>query len=52
MYDIGSKLLNKIKIMHINSLICLKSNEGEGDSLRIVRGVRQMCVMFLWVFNV
>ena len=52
MYDVGSKLLNGIKSMYVNSLACLKVKGGESECFRINSCVRQGCIMSPWLFNV
>ena len=47
MYDEGGKLLNGIKSMSINSLICVRVNGSESECFRINSGVRQGCIMSL-----
>ena len=51
MYSIGSKLLNVIKSMYINSLACIRVKGGESECYRIT-SVRQGCIMSPWLFNV
>ena len=48
----GGKLLNGIKSMYVNSLACVRVKGGESECFRIDSGVRQMCIMFPWLFNV
>ena len=50
MYDVGSKLLNGIKSIYVNSLVMLKG--GESECFRTNSGVRQGCIMFPWLFDV
>ena len=38
MYDVGGKLLNRIKSMYFNSLVC---EEDERECFRVDSGVRQ-----------
>ena len=52
MYDVGGKLLNGIKSMYVNSLVCVIVKGGESESFRINGGVRQGCIMSPWLFNV
>ena len=52
MYDVDGKLLNGIKSMYVNSLTCVRVKGGESECLRINSGVRQWCIMSLWLFNV
>ena len=40
MYDVGGKLLNTIKIMHANCLVCVRVKGSEGEYFRIKSGVR------------
>ena len=51
MYDVGSKLLNGIKSIYVNSLAYVRVKEGESECIRIDSGVRQVCVMSPWLFN-
>ena len=39
MYDMGSKLLNGIKGMYVNSLACVRVKSGEIECFRINSGV-------------
>ena len=52
MYDVGGKLLNGIKSMYVNSLSCVRVKRGESECLKIDCGVRQGCIMSLWLLNV
>ena len=52
MHDVGGKLLSEIRSMNVNSLACVRVKVGESECFRIESGVRQDCVMSLWVFNV
>ena len=42
MHDVGSKLLNGIKSMYVNSLTCVKVKRGESECFRIDIGVRPL----------
>ena len=48
----GSKALNGIKSMYVNSLACIRVKGGESECFRINSGVRQRCIISLWLFNV
>ena len=50
MYDVVGKLLNDI--MSVKSLGCARIKECENECLRIDNGVKQVCIMSPWVFNV
>ena len=52
MYNVGGKPLNGIKSMHVNSLACVRVKGGDSECFRTVSGVRQGCIMSLWLFNV
>ena len=52
MYDVCGKLLNGIKSMYFNSLVCVRVKRGESECFRINKGVRKGCVMSPWLFNV
>ena len=51
-YDVGSKLLNGIKTMHVNSLACVIVKGSERECFSIDSGVRQRCIVSPWLFNV
>ena len=52
MYDVGGELLNGIKSMYVNSLACVRLRGGESECFRMDNGVRQVCIMSPWLFNV
>ena len=52
MYDVVGKPLNGIKSVYVNSLICVRVNGCESEGFMINSGVRQMCIMSPWLFNV
>ena len=52
MYDVGGKLLSGIKSMYVDSSACVRVKVGQSDQFRIDSGVRQGCIMSLWLFNV
>ena len=52
MYDVGGKLLNGIKSIYVNNLACVRVKGSESKCFRIYGGVRQVCIMSLWLFNV
>ena len=52
MYDVDRKMLNGIKIMYVNSLVCVGVKGGEKECFRIGSGVKQVCIMSPWLFNV
>ena len=52
MYDVGGKLLNGIKSIYLNSLVCVRVKGCESAFFRIDNGVRQGCIMSPWIFNV
>ena len=45
MYDLGSKLLNCINSMYVNSLAYVRVKGNETEGFRIDYGVRQGCIM-------
>ena len=45
MYDVGGKLLNGIKNMYVNNLVCIILKGGESECFRIDGGVRQSCII-------
>ena len=51
MYDVGGKLLNSIKSMHVNSLAFIRIKGGESEYFSIDSDVRQGCIMSPWLFN-
>ena len=51
-YDVGSKLLNGFKSFYVNSLSCARVKGGESECFRIESGLRQVCIMSHWLFNV
>ena len=52
MYDLGGKLLNGIKSMHVNSLARVRVKESESECFRIHSGVRQVVIMSPWLIIV
>ena len=52
MYELHGKLLNGIKSMYINSLVCVRVKGSESGCFRINSGERQGCIMSPWLFNV
>ena len=52
MYDLGGKLLNGIKGMYVNVLVCVSVKGGESECFRINSVERQGCVISPWLFNV
>ena len=48
----GVKLLNGIKSAYVNSLACVRVKGCESECFRIVNGVRQVCIISPWLFNV
>ena len=48
----GGRLLNGIKSMHVDSSACVRIKGGENEHFTIDSGVRQGCIMCLWLFNV
>ena len=52
MYDVGGKLLNGMKSVYVNSLACVRVKGCESECFRIDIGVRQVCIMSPWLFNV
>ena len=52
MYDVGGKLLNGIKSVYVNSLAFVRIKACENESFRIDSGVREVCIMSPWFFNV
>ena len=44
--------MNGIKSVHVNSLACVRVKGCESESFRIDSGVRQVCIMSPWLFNV
>ena len=51
-YDVGNKLLGKIKSMHIHSSAYVRVKGDGSKRVRIDNGVRQGCIMSPWLFNV
>ena len=51
MYDVGGNLLNVIKSMYVNSLVCVWVKEDDIECFRIDSGVRQGCITSPWLFN-
>ena len=52
MYDTGGNMLSGIKSMYVDKLPCVRVKGGESECCRIDSGVRQGCIMSLWLFNV
>ena len=51
-YDVDGKLLSGTKSMYVDSLACIKVKGVESEQFRIDSGVRQVCIMSPWHFNV
>ena len=49
MFDVGSKLLNGIKCMDIDSIICGRVEWGESESFRTDSGEKQGWIMSPWI---
>ena len=52
MYDMWGKFLSGIKSMYVDISACVIMKRGESEQFRIDSGVRQECIMSLWLFNV
>ena len=52
MYDVGVKLLSRIKNMYVDSSACVRVKGGESERFRINNGVRQGCIIPLLLFKV
>ena len=52
MYDVGGKLLSRIRSIYIDSLACVRVKGGENQKFRIDSGVRQGFIISPWLFNV
>ena len=51
MYDVGGKLLNGVKSIHVNSLAYLNVKRVERDYFGMERAVMQECVMSPRLFS-
>ena len=51
MYDVGCKLLNRIKSIYVNSLAFVRVKRGERECLRIDSSLRQGGIICPWLFN-
>ena len=51
-YGVGGHLLEGIKDFYRRANVCVKVNGELSDSFDIDVGVRQSCVMSLWLFNI
>ena len=52
MHAVGDKRFSGIKSMYVDSSTCVIIKGGESERFRIESGVRQMCIMSPWLFNV
>ena len=52
MYDVGGKILGRIKGIFVDSLACVRVKVVVSEWFRIDSGVRQGCIMSPWLFNV
>ena len=52
MYDGGCKIWSGIKSLYVDSSACARIKGGESEQFRIDSGVKQGCIMSLWLFNV
>ena len=48
----GGKMLNGIKSTYVNSLACVREKGCEIECFRIDTGVKHVCIMSPWLFNV
>ncbi len=51
-YGVGGKLLNSIKSFYKNISACVKISGETKEHFEIKVGLRQGCVMSLWLFNI
>ena len=52
MYDVGGKPLNGIKSVYVNILAFVRVKGCKSECIRIDSGIRQVCFMSPWLFNV
>ena len=52
MYDIDGKLFNGIKSIYVNSLAYVRAKGCKSERFRIDRVVRQVCIVYPWLFDV
>ena len=51
-YNMDGKLLNGIKSIYVNLLACVRVKWSESECFRVDSGMRQGCIISLWLFNV
>ena len=51
-YDVGDKLLSRIKSIYVENLACVRVKGSESEWIRIDGEVRQGYIMSSWLFNV
>ena len=52
MYEVGGKLLNGMNNVYVKDLACVRVKGCESECFRIDSGVRHVCIMSPWLFNV
>ena len=52
MYDVRSKRLSEIKRIYVDSSACVRVKGGKSELFRMDSGLRQGCIMSLWLFSV
>ena len=52
MRSLSGKLVSGIKSMYVDSSACVRVEEGESESFRIDNGMRQVCIIPIWLFNI
>ena len=48
----GSKQMNDMQSVYVNSLPCVRVKGCESECFRIDSGLRKVCIMSPWLFNV
>ena len=52
MYGVGGKLLKAVQSFYIDSRACVRVGNDVSEWFHVIVGLRQGCLMSLWLLNV